>query len=151
MNRKENFHSHVLSNPDLITVLFAGTSRNPRGKARWAPLPTHQDSLCHHLSATGLHRSTQSGERHWPTLPCPSGGIRAMNSAETSGKELERQFGWEQTVRAFRQKSQENFIQISSDYLQSVTKYEAPANAIEQKSTKQKAALSGVQGTAGSV
>ena len=68
-----------------------------------------------------------------------------MNSAETSGKELERQFGWEQTVRAFRQKSQENFIQISSDYLQSVTKYEAPANAIEQKSTKQKAALSSVQ------
>lgn len=61
-----------------------------------------------------------------------------MNYAEMQGKELERQFGWEQTVRTFRQKTQENFIQISSDYLLSVTKYEAPANAIEQKSTKQK-------------
>lgn len=77
--------------------------------------------------------------------------MRAMNCAEMSGKELERQFGWEQTVRTFRQKTQENFIQISSDYLLSVTKYEAPANAIEQKSTKQKATSSSVPGTTGSV
>lgn len=77
--------------------------------------------------------------------------MRAMNCAETSGKELERRFGWEQTVRTFRQKTQENFIQISSDYLLSATKYEAPANAIEQKSTKQKATSSSVPGTTGSV
>lgn len=55
------------------------------------------------------------------------------------------------TVRTFRQKAQENLIQISSDYLPSVTKYEAPANAIEQKSTKQKVTLSRGQGTTGFV
>lgn len=54
-------------------------------------------------------------------------------------------------MRTFRQKTQENFIQISSDYLLSATKYEAPANAIEQKSTKQKATSSSVPGTTGSV
>lgn len=72
-----------------------------------------------------------------------------MNYAEMEGKELERHFGWEQRVRTFRQKSQENFIQINSDYLQPLSKYQAPANAIEQKSTKQKATSSSVQGTTG--
>lgn len=52
-------------------------------------------------------------------------------------------------MRTFRQKSQENFIQINSDYLQPLSKYQAPANAIEQKSTKQKATSSSVQGTTG--
>lgn len=59
---------------------------------------------------------------------------------QKQGKELERQFGWEQAVRTLRQKSQENLIQISSDSLPSVTKDEAPANAIEQKSTEQRSA-----------
>lgn len=33
-----------------------------------------------------------------------------MNYAEMQGKELERQFGWELTVRTFGQKTQENLF-----------------------------------------
>lgn len=43
------------------------------------------------------------------------------------------------------------FIQISSDYLLSVTKDEAPANAIEQKSTKQKSCFTQSPGMTGFV
>lgn len=145
---------HALANLNLktITVLLLVTCLEVyRGKPWRPPLPAHRDSRYHSLKTTGLNRCVQARERHQTKLLGPSGGMRAMNYAERQGKELERQFGWEQRVRTFRQKIQENFIQISSDYLPSVTKYEAPANAIEKKSTKQKATSSSVQGTTGFV
>lgn len=95
----------------------------------------HPETLCTTEKATGPNRCVQTRKRHQTKLQrWNEGNELCRNAGKRTGKAV-----WLGTdTENIQAGDLGKFIQISSDYLLSVTKYEAPANAIEQKSTKQK-------------
>lgn len=108
----------------------------------------HPETLCTTEKATGPQRCAQTRERHQTKLQWwNEGNELCRNAGKRTGKAV-----WLGTDNEnIQAEDSGKFIQISSDYLPSVTKYEAPANAIEQKSTKQKSCFIQSPGMSGFV
>lgn len=145
---------HVLANLNLmtITVLFLVTSHGNLQRQTVVTSFSCILRLCTTEKTTGPNRCAQTRERHQTKLPARlqwqnEGNELCRNAGKRTGKVV-----WLGTdSENIQAEDSGKFIQISSDYLLSVTKYEAPANAIEQKSTKQKRCFIQSPGTSGFV